>query len=251
VTANKEQLKALEQLQELDSQIDQIKMKQKQLPVQLKESKKLFVEAKSQLDKKTEEFTETEKKYKQIVAALELNQDRKDRANKRTEGVSDNQQFQAVNKELDQLKKLEEGLNKQKEELQAAFDEGKSEIDALETKISEAQGKYDELHKELSGENQTLVGQISEVESKKEPFLSSVSAPFLSRYKRLRVKGISTALVPAIAGKCKGCHLMLPPQVFNQLHHAADVVSCPNCHRILYIPEQEQVEEEKAVASGE
>ncbi|MBW2734063.1 MAG: hypothetical protein JRH20_16875, partial [Deltaproteobacteria bacterium] len=54
-------------------------------------------------------------------------------------------------------------------------------------------------------------------------------------------------VVRAAEGACSGCHMRLPPQLYNILQRNETIEQCPNCQRIIYyIPE----EEETAVVNG-
>jgi uncharacterized protein len=41
------------------------------------------------------------------------------------------------------------------------------------------------------------------------------------------------AVVEAKEGNCMGCNMHLPPQLYNTLFRADDVITCPHCQRIL------------------
>jgi uncharacterized protein len=42
-----------------------------------------------------------------------------------------------------------------------------------------------------------------------------------------------------IGGVCQLCHINLPPQAFNEIKRGNSLMSCPNCHRIVYWGEDE------------
>ncbi len=49
------------------------------------------------------------------------------------------------------------------------------------------------------------------------------------------------AVVEVRAGTCQGCHMNVPPQLFNQIQRNEQVILCPNCQRMLYWrPEREE-----------
>ena len=108
-----EQLKSLEHLQELDLKIDSIKKSETGLPVALKALDDALAKLKAGLDLKKSQVSELEKVQRQTQAALDLNQDRMSRSNSKLDGVQNTQEFQAANKEIDQLKKLNASLDEQ------------------------------------------------------------------------------------------------------------------------------------------
>jgi uncharacterized protein len=35
-------------------------------------------------------------------------------------------------------------------------------------------------------------------------------------------------------GTCQGCHMHVPPQLFNQIQRNEQLILCPNCQRMLF-----------------
>jgi predicted nucleic acid-binding Zn-ribbon protein len=46
------------------------------------------------------------------------------------------------------------------------------------------------------------------------------------------------AVVPVVAGTCKGCQRNIPPQMANNLLTGTEIMSCPNCHRFIYAADE-------------
>jgi hypothetical protein len=55
-----------------------------------------------------------------------------------------------------------------------------------------------------------------------------------SKYEQIFQKRGGTAVVEVRNGTCLGCHMHVPPQLFNELQKFRDMRQCPNCHRILF-----------------
>src|SRR5688572_25450050 len=96
----REQLKALEHLQELDLNIDALRKKKAALPTALKAAEDTFSRAKSALDARKNALAEAEKLKRQTQAAVELNNDRVTRAKGKLESVQNTNEYQAATKEL-------------------------------------------------------------------------------------------------------------------------------------------------------
>ena len=45
---------------------------------------------------------------------------------------------------------------------------------------------------------------------------------------------VQPVVVEARGGICLGCHINLPPQMFNELQRYREVRQCPSCHRIVF-----------------
>src|SRR5699024_12653507 len=70
----------------------------------------------------------------------------------------------------------------------------------------------------------------------KDHFPNAIAA--IARYEFICTRLPGRVIVPARDGACTGCHMMAPPQVYNELQIGDKVIQCPSCKRILYYEEQ-------------
>lgn len=88
--------------------------------------------------------------------------------------------------------------------------------------------------KELAAREQTLNSELAELESSRAQLTSVVDASILKRYEHLlRNKG-GTVVVGIQHGVCGGCHMKYPVQLVVSCQASRELVTCPNCGRILY-----------------
>src|SRR4051812_44543056 len=106
-------MKALEHLQEMDLKIDQLKKNKNALPETLRLLDQSIAKLQVTINTKKAALAEIEKNQRQTKAALDLNRDRVTRSDSRLQGVQNSQEFQAITKELEQLKKLNTTLEEQ------------------------------------------------------------------------------------------------------------------------------------------
>ena len=234
-----QQMKSLESLQELDLKIDQLKKSKAALPVALKAADGELAKAKAAVEAKKKGIEEAEKALRQSRAAMDLNKDRESRSASRLEAVRNSQEFQAVNKEVEQLKKLnttlEEQIKKSEQEIAAA----NAELKTLEGRMTDAQSAREAQASTLSGEGQNLDAQINELLAQRKQFTPGVEPRVLAQYDRVRVARNGLGISPAAGGRCKACNMMVPPQMFNEiLQGKGGVHQCPSCYRLLYVSAQ-------------
>ena len=55
------------------------------------------------------------------------------------------------------------------------------------------------------------------------------------RYKLLMSRRAGVAVVEARDGACTGCHMHLPPQMYNSLFVVQEIQTCPHCSRLLFV----------------
>jgi uncharacterized protein len=238
----REQLKALEHLQELDLKIDKLKQNKSSLPASLRTMDTALAQLKKTADAKKTALAEVEKAQRQTGAALDLNKDRLARANGKLESVHNSQEFQAANKEIDQLKKLNATLEEQ-------LKKANVDIESLGKEVAELTAQQQKADQDRSAQATVVTGQESqfgdEIESlltERSKYTGSVEQRLLAIYDRVRGARGGLGLVPAVAGRCKGCNMVVPPQLYNEIHKGLQVHQCPSCHRILFVPEQNRSE---------
>jgi uncharacterized protein len=238
----REQLKALEHLQELDLKIDKLTQNKNSLPTSLRTMDAGVAKLKQTTDAKKTALNELEKAQRQTGAALDLNKDRLARANGKLEGVHNSQEFQAANKEIDQLKKLNATLEEQLKKANADIEILGKEVAELTAQQQKAEQERSAHAQVVTGQENQFGGEITTLLSERSKYTGSVEQRLLAQYDRVRGARGGLGLVPAVAGRCKGCNMVVPPQLYNEIQKGLQVHACPSCHRILFVPEQSRSE---------
>ena len=72
------------------------------------------------------------------------------------------------------------------------------------------------------------------MEADRDHLAAAVDTEVLPRYERLRKSKGENVVVGVAHGVCGGCHMKLQRQVIVTCQGSQEIVSCPNCGRILY-----------------
>ena len=232
----KRQLEIMESLQELDLKIDAVKKKKLSLPVALKTLDDSFNKCRLSVETKKNFIAELEKVYKQTHAAMDLNQDRVTRANSKLEGVQNSQEFQSANKEIEQLKKMNASLEEQMKRSTVDKDTATAELATLTAQFEKIKGELEAQQSVLAEQIGALDKEIATLDVQRVTYTAQVEKQIISYYNRIRVARAGVGIVPAIGGRCSGCNMMVPPQLYNEVQRAIHMQSCPACHRVLFVP---------------
>ena len=79
-----------------------------------------------------------------------------------------------------------------------------------------------------------LLEDVARERALRDRMASALDATLRRKYEQISERRGGTAVVEVRNGTCQGCHMNLPPQLFNELQRTRDVRMCPNCHRILF-----------------
>jgi uncharacterized protein len=124
--------------------------------------------------------------------------------------------------EDEQLELMEQGEAAQREVVEA------QRIAAETRKSTELQGI------ELAGRERNLSAELTRLRAERDQLAREVDQSILPRYERLRRTKGDRVLVGIANGVCGGCHMRLPAQILVSCQSNQELVSCPNCARILY-----------------
>jgi uncharacterized protein len=158
--------------------------------------------------------------------------------------AKNNKEYQAflleINTEkLDKTKVEDEALllMEQVEKLTA---EQKEIVAALETETA----KLEKIKSEIGGKLTSLQAEIDALKPAREAAGADVPAKALDAYTRLadRFDGEAMSALSKPDRRreeylCSSCNLSLVTDIYNKLHSRDDLVFCPSCFRILFIPD--------------
>ena len=137
----------------------------------------------------------------------------------------------------------EAALAKDEQELESVtgdVDQLKAKVSGIEEDLSAAESSLGEINAETED---TVVGQRQE----EARLLEALPTDVVDRYRLIRSRRGGLAVVQARDEACTACFMRIPPQMYIEVIRRSRVLQCPNCHRILIPPR----EEEEVVAVAE
>ena len=145
-----------------------------------------------------------------------------------------NEEYRALGTEIETCKahiaKLEDQmleLMEQADGVSAAIKDA-SRVTAAELKdVETAKASLADKEVRLKKELETLKADYSQLEG-------AVDESVRDKYIRLRKQRGGTTVVGIDRGICGGCHMKLPMQIVLSCQGQQEIVTCPNCSRILY-----------------
>jgi uncharacterized protein len=239
-----EQINYLIQLQQLDNTIELTLVHSQENPRKI-----------ALVDQETEKVQEVFQNFKKEMEeikkqrrVLEREVDEFDQKIKKSQiklmEVKTNKEYRAMLTEIEELKKFKAG----KEDLLLEFleraEEGAKKEKVLkgemEAKIAEGKRIKKGLEKEARGYEE----EIMELNRKRKELGSRVDSTLLRQYEFLRERLKGMAVAEVREATCLGCHMLLPPQLYNELHRQDRIITCPSCLRILYLSAPPATKEE-------
>ena len=145
-----------------------------------------------------------------------------------------NEEYRALAHEIDMCKEVIVKLEDQQLELMEQGEAVQKQVVATTQRFNEVKRNFDARLADLAGLEKNLQAELAEIETNRHDLAAAVDETFRDRYERLFKNKGQTAVVGIQHSVCGGCHMALNRQVVVQCQAAQDLVTCPNCGRILY-----------------
>lgn len=229
-----EKLNALLMIQSIDTKFDNISREKEETPKEIEKLRKGLGLLDSAVEQNLSTVEELKKERRKVERELEEIDLKLKKSKLRLNEVKSNREYQAVLKEIEDLK----DLTFQKEETVIKWME---EIEIQEKKCAdntvrreESQEEYKSKEKAFSQRIRELDKEVQSLNEKKVQLSPNLDEDLLRRYNGLRSHLKGRVVVPVIDGVCQECHLGIPPQQYNELIKGDSLQSCPHCSRIIY-----------------
>jgi len=233
-----EKMRLLKELQWLDTEAGKVRAELKKLQdLQSgvdQEADRLQVMA----DSLTQEMETLKDDLAQLGRNLEQEQENIIRSEKRLPEIKTQKEYLAVLKEIDTAKKLTKEYEDASLAKESQMESIRSESNEKTELLAEARAKAAQVRAEVEGRIAETSKQLKEKELERDGLFSALPAQLAKRYKLLHDRRGGLAVVEARNGACYGCHMHLPPQVYNNLLRLEQVESCPHCNRLLYVEDR-------------
>ena len=231
-------LKSLYELQEIDLRIDGLDSEKGQLMSEAQALEAKLVEAREKIAARREEVLALEADKAGLEANLASENDNIARSESHLKEIKTQKEYQAVSKEISGAKKLIAELEDQILQKINAIDEISGDVAKREADLAELEGNVALQQSEVQRRVESLESGIATDAATREQTVKGLPASVMKRYVRLRDQRRGIAVVEAKEGNCMGCNMHLPPQLYNTLYRADDVITCPHCQRILVMRQE-------------
>tara|TARA_B100001939_G_C16849868_1_gene576930 strand:- start:245 stop:1009 length:765 start_codon:yes stop_codon:yes gene_type:complete len=236
-----DKLKALYQLQLIDSEVDRIRTVRGELPLEIEDLQDSIEAYSKRKEKVTQEIdSENELKAKNTNQIAESNELIK-KYKKQLENIKNNREFVSLTKEIEfqtleielsekKIKNSEANLLNHTEKLNSLNED----LNLRKDELNKKSGELDEIVKETEKEEEALL-------KKSQKAKKVIDDRLLSAYEKIRgnVKN-GLAVVSVKRDACGGCFNKIPPQRQLDIKLHKKIIICEHCGRILVDEEELQ-----------
>lgn len=236
----KEKLLLLISLQECDTQLVKLSSKKIKLPekiCKMEEDFRLYKENVEQNKKKHDELktrrAECESKVKKLNEGMI-------KTKERLLEVKNNKEYQAMLKEIETAEKTRGDIETQIIALMEEMDKLSVLVKKDEETLKQAGIKHEEEKKIIEDDLSAVDADTLIWTEKRVGLQKNIPADLLAQYERVKKRNNGVGVISVWKAVCNGCQMKIPPQLYNELQRSNDLLSCPNCNRIMYFQNQEK-----------
>ncbi len=232
-----DKLRALYQLQLIDSEVDQIRNVRGELPLEVSDLEDEIAGLQTRIANYTEEANALEEQIKMRKQAMKDASAHIKKYQTQQMSVKNNREYDSLNKEME-YQQLEIQLSEKR------IKEHTTDLAAKKTIIEASEKTLEERNEDLKTKKSELDSIIAETEKEEQELLREskkaemiIDERLLTAYSRIRNNVRNGLGVVSIArDACGGCFNKIPPQRQLDIRQRKKVIVCEHCGRILVDP---------------
>ncbi len=229
----RQQIALLEQLQDIDINILEIENKLKKIPQDLAQVKAQMEELYEKIERDRTTLKEAERWRVEHDKAITMQQDLLAKSKSKMASSRNEREANAAQREIDTIRRA---LSEREEEAIHILEVVEQTRESIAQK-EEMYGKLQDAFGAMESESRKLIdgmeAERDRFETDRKSLARKVEPKNIDLYEKIRARR-PRAVVRADKGTCCGCHMMLPPQIYNLLQRQDRILQCPSCFRIVY-----------------
>jgi len=173
--------------------------------------------------------------HRELEEALKKGMEQLRKTRDRIHEVKSNKEYQAVLKEIETLEQKHGIVEDKIITILEEIDTMKTSLAIREGEFQASGRRYEEEREKLEKRIGSIESQLQERQRQGESMREKIPKNVLKRYDMTKNVNQGLAVVSAWKETCDGCHMSIPPQLYNELlEDTEELIMCPNCRRIIY-----------------
>jgi len=236
-----EKLKALFELQMVDSKIDDIKRLRGELPLEVQDLEDEIEGLQTRIQNYEEELVKLEESISNKKNEIKDAQGLIKKYTEQQNNVRNNREFDSLSKEIEYQTLEIELCEKRIKEYSVKIEEKKAVIDESKGILEDRTGDLETKKAELDSITSETRKEEEALEDKSLHIKEVVEDRLRNAYKKIRGNARNgLAVVPVQRDACGGCFNKIPPQRQLDVRSRKKVIVCEYCGRILVDPDMEE-----------
>jgi predicted nucleic acid-binding Zn-ribbon protein len=230
----KQEIDTLVRLQQIETEMTRLQREVARVENQKKELAARLEAFKSALEADRQILEQIQQQCTDLEEEIRVVNDRIIKSNETLRMVKTNKEYQVLLREVDDNKKRKNALE---DHVLTLYEQR----EAAEVRVKETRVQYDQLREQVRAEQEKIDeqtvgdrGRLQELESRQKTLGESLDPALLTRFRRIARMNQGQAVARISNETCMGCFMNVPPQLCIEVQRGNQMISCPQCSRILY-----------------
>jgi predicted nucleic acid-binding Zn-ribbon protein len=228
---------SLYQLQQLDGEIERSAAEVQAITVALQDNsallqaKQALESAQRALRQRQQALRAAEQELDDLAARIKGHSDRL-----YSGSVTNPRELGALQQEVQHLREVHSAQEDRVLEAMAAVEDAQALVESNKAQQETAEKMRQQEQTTLTERQRQAEAKLAALRQRRQSLAESCEPPLLQRYEQIRRTRGGKAVALAEGGTCQGCRVTLAASDMQRLRTSADVTTCSNCGRILYLP---------------
>ena len=224
-------------LQNIDTRLDQVNSRIKQINILLQENDEIKKLSKHK-DEINQRIASSSKQLAQSEESVQAQHVKNQQIEARlySGNVKNPKELQELQAEIISLKKYYSSLENHQLQIMLSIEAEQKEYDLIITKLAEVEQLYLSKNNVLQEEKGLLLSELDRLTAEKKAAEISIKYDDLFFYNKLRLQRGGVAVSTLSEGACDSCGATLTPSQLQAVKSQEQIFCCPSCGRMLYAP---------------
>lgn len=227
-------VEALLILQERDTRVTQLSTELEDIPGQITAVAEDLAAKTARFEEIKNQTRQIETERKKLDLEVQSKQAAIARYKSQQQQTRKNEEFAALNHEIEHTEKEISKLEDSELELMEAYDKGLATVAQGQKELAQYQEKAKQKKADLEKRLAAVKAELDAAKEKQAEAERAVPEDDLPRYRRILKSKKDVAIVPLQHGACGGCHMKVTPQTIISARGGEGLTTCDNCGRLVY-----------------
>lgn len=229
-----DQIIKLIELQKVDDAIFAVKQNLASAPRELEQLENKFSLINEKRNHILDKLSHLQEQKKRLSLEIDDDSIRIKKSKNKLMQVGNTREYHAMMREMDSMEKINRTREEEKLTLMEELENQNEALAEVDSEYNSIKEQLDLFHANLE---KTIMENNNEMEvlAKKRGSVSeNIPHPVFMRYEFIRERLEHPVIVGVQEGICTGCNIAIPPQSFIELQKGKQILSCPNCQRLIF-----------------
>ena len=228
------QIEQLISLQKVDDEIHGIKMELDHAPQELEALRARFTDVSEERNRHMDKMAHLHDQEKRLGLEIEDDSLRLKKSKGKLMQVENSKEYHAMVREMDSLERVNKGREEEKTALIEELTRQNGIQEDIDTRFAAVEAELATCEAGLQARLGSAQKELDKLMLRRNETGKEVPLPVFGRYEFIRERLDHPVIVPVTEGICSGCNISIPPQNYIELQKASQILSCPNCQRLMF-----------------